>query len=371
MSPLVGAVRGNRWRILLAACVAGLVLYAFLQLHIDLGQSLSLLRKTNVPDYLAAIGVFYAASLVRAARWKLLLRNAGERAALATAWRLQMVGWFLNGLVPAKPGDLYRARALDRAYRTSTSKALGTIAMERLLDAGVLLLLIDALGLLLFRHRMPPVFAVALLASGVILATGLLLLTVFRSVRPRGIRLPARISPFAQRFQAGLIGSVSNIPLLLAITTCLWLMEGVRLYLVVRALPIPILSWIQLTFVALAGSLLTAFPGLPGGLSLVEGGMVAVLVSFGLTVSVGLTVALLDRLINYWSVLLLSLLAISVAAIIHLLHADNGRLAFAPWAHEPYRVARLAIEQRAAQWRSHRKQSPAHVALGGADDLVA
>lgn len=317
MTRLAGVLRKSRWRMLLALGVAALLLYAVVQTHIDLAQTVSLMRKTNWLDYLAAISVFYGASVIRAGRWKLLLHNAGERAGLAKAWRILMVGWFVNGIFPAKPGDLYRARLLGKTYQTSASKALGTIAMERLLDGAVLLLLIDVLGLLLFRQHMPAFFAAALVTTGAFLVLALLAAVLLRAFRPKAIRLPARLAPIAKRFQTGLVGSIANIPLLLGITAFLWLTEGVRLYLVVRALPVPLLSWAQLTFVALAGSLLTAFPGLPGGLSLVEGGMVTVLVYFGLTVSVGLSVALLDRMINYWSVLALSLLAFGLAAAIH------------------------------------------------------
>lgn len=317
MKRLIGTLGHRPWRLMAALGIAMLILYAFLQAHIDLGQTVSLLRKTNWLDYLGAITVFYGASVIRAGRWKLLLRNAGERAGLAKAWRILMVGWFVNGIFPAKPGDLYRARLLGKTYQTSASKALGTIAMERLLDGAVLLLLIDVLGLLLFRQHMPAFFAAALVATAAVLVLALLAVVLLRVFRPKAIRLPALVAPIAERFQAGLVGSIANIPLLLGITAFLWLTEGIRLYLVVRALPVPLLSWAQLTFVALAGSLLTAFPGLPGGLSLVEGGMVTVLVYFGLTVSVGLSVALLDRMINYWSVLFLSLLAFGLAAAIH------------------------------------------------------
>jgi uncharacterized protein (TIRG00374 family) len=190
---------------------------------------------------------------------------------------------------------------------------------------------------------MPSFFTIVLAATGVLLLA-LLMIAVLRTAHPH-FRLHARVSPMIERFQAGLVGSATNIPLLLGITAFLWLMEGVRLYLVVLALPIPVLSWAQLTFVALAGSLLTAFPGLPGGLSLVEGGMVAVLVYFGLTVSVGLTIALLDRLINYWSVLLLSLLAFAIAGLAGpaLADADDRRLALAARRTERDGFARLTV----------------------------
>jgi uncharacterized membrane protein YbhN (UPF0104 family) len=231
----------------------------------------------------------------------------------------------MNGVFPAKPGDLYRARLLGRAYRTPASKALGTIVTERVLDFLILLLLIDALGLLLFHNRMPGFFVIALAGTGVVAGITVVGLVLARFLLgTQTFRLPSRMQPLAARFKAGLLGSVANVPLLLGITVFLWLMEGVRIYLVVKALPVPLLSWTQLTLVALTGSMLTAVPGLPGGLSLVEGGMVTVLAYFGLTVSAALSVALLDRLINYWSVLVMSAALLGFVAAARLVAPTFG-----------------------------------------------
>jgi uncharacterized membrane protein YbhN (UPF0104 family) len=318
-------VRSHRFSSLVAIGLGALLIWAVMHSGVNLGQTLSLLRRTNPVDYLAAIAVFYFSSVVRAGRWKLLLRNAGERAGLATAWRILMVGWFMNGIFPAKPGDVYRAHLLGRSSRTPAAKVLGTIATERMLDFVILLLLIDGLGLLLFHTRMPGFFVVALAGTGAVVAIPALGLALARVLPGRhGLRLPSRLQPLAARFKTGLLGSVANVPLLLSLTVFLWLMEGVRIYLVVKALPVPLLSWTQLTLTALTGSMLTAVPGLPGGLSLVEGGMVTVLAYFGLTVSAALSVALLDRLINYWSVLVMSAAVIGLVAAARLVAPAVG-----------------------------------------------
>ena len=59
-------------------------------------------------------------------------------------------------------------------------------------------------------------------------------------------------------------------------------------------------------FVALAGSLLTSVPGLPGGLVLVEGGMTGAL-ALAMPIGQALAVALLYRTISYWSIVVLGL----------------------------------------------------------------
>ncbi len=73
-----------------------------------------------------------------------------------------------------------------------------------------------------------------------------------------------------------------------------------------------------MVFVALAASLLTTVPFTPAGLGVVEGAVIAVLLwgrVDGLPLDEALvgTIALLDRAITYWSLLL-------VGAVVYLIH---------------------------------------------------
>ena len=85
----------------------------------------------------------------------------------------------------------------------------------------------------------------------------------------------------------------------------------------------------KVSLVALVGSALTGVPGLPGGVALVEGGIVAVLIYFGLSTAAALSVALLDRAINYWSVLVLGALIVAAGRVIARV-AHPRALALAP-----------------------------------------
>jgi uncharacterized protein (TIRG00374 family) len=54
-------------------------------------------------------------------------------------------------------------------------------------------------------------------------------------------------------------------------------------------------------FTALTGSLLSTIPFTPAGLGAVESASVTILSAFGVAASLAVAVAILDRLINYWS----------------------------------------------------------------------
>jgi glycosyltransferase 2 family protein len=303
--------------------------YAMTHAHLDLGQMLRLVGRVNPAGYGAALVVFYVASVLRASRWRMLLRNAGQPTALATDWKAIMIGWLINGLIPAKTGDLYRARAIGRAYPITVSRTLGTIALERLVDFAVLLLLIDGFALLLFRGSLPSAFLGVFIVTAVAAVSVIVALLAAPHVRwSVAAHLPARVGGPVERFRAGFVEAPGNLPLLFGMTAALWLFEAVRLYLVLHALPLQALSLTQVSLVALVGSALTGVPGLPGGVALVEGGIVAVLIYFGLSAAAALSVALLDRAINYWSVLLLGAIIVTAGRLLaHVAHPRQRALA--------------------------------------------
>jgi hypothetical protein len=95
-----------------------------------------------------------------------------------------------------------------------------------------------------------------------------------------------------------------------------WLLEGFRLFFVIEALAYGVggAELFQLTipaiiFVALTSSLLTALPLTPAGLGVVEGTVTAVLTAFfAINQNLAIAVTLLDRLINFWSIIVIGLI---------------------------------------------------------------
>jgi glycosyltransferase 2 family protein len=88
--------------------------------------------------------------------------------------------------------------------------------------------------------------------------------------------------------------------------------EGLRLYFVILALGFPDVEMglSGAVFVALIGSLLTAVPLSPAGLGIVEAGVVGVLtVAYGVLLPEATAIALLDRVISVFSVIVLGTVA--------------------------------------------------------------
>src|SRR5438270_10492750 len=76
------------------------------------------------------------------------------------------ISWFVNCVVPAKLGDLYRAYLAKLWGHISWSKTVGTILAERIIDILVLGALLAGSGFILFHNRLGHISTILLLGLG-------------------------------------------------------------------------------------------------------------------------------------------------------------------------------------------------------------
>ncbi len=263
---------------------------------------------------------YYIGFPIRGYRWTKLLHGAGYKIRTRDGTEILFLSWLVNCIVPAKLGDIYRAYLLKLNTPVSATKTLGTVFMERILD----LIAIAALGVLAgywhWKDQMStlPATVQFIFAFGVVVIVGLIVaLVAMRNFGRRllgALPLPHRVIEFYDRFEEGVFNSVGlrGLPLLGVLTVLIWTTEAMRLYFVVRALGFPAtdLGVSGSMFVALIGSLLTAVPLTPGGLGLVEGGMLGVLTGvFKLSTPQALAIIIVDRAISVFSIVVLGSLA--------------------------------------------------------------
>ena len=75
----------------------------------------------------------WVAIVLRAWRWKWLLRASGLRVGLGSAFHAIMAGYLVNFILP-RAGELFRCVVLGRNHRDAQSVAFGTVVTERLVD---------------------------------------------------------------------------------------------------------------------------------------------------------------------------------------------------------------------------------------------
>ncbi|HEX6290665.1 MAG TPA: lysylphosphatidylglycerol synthase transmembrane domain-containing protein [Herpetosiphonaceae bacterium] len=299
------------------AIAVAIIIFVFRGFDINLAETWQQMRKVNPALYLLAFATFYLTFPIRALRWRILLRNANfpvdegrhSWASLPALTEYIGLSWFANCVVPAKLGDAYRGYLLKHNGDVSFSRSFGTIFAERLLDMIVLFALLVASGWSVFGTRLPSsaryVFIFGLFLV-IVIVTGL---AAMRFLSPLIRRIiPSRLERVYGSFEAGTLGSLKarSLPLLFFLTSLVWMGESLRLFLVIEAMGGLHLNLLSVIFVALMGSLLTTVPATPGGLGLVEGGIIGVLSSplFGVPIAIASAVAVLDRVINYWSIVI-------------------------------------------------------------------
>jgi uncharacterized protein (TIRG00374 family) len=290
-----------------------LIIFIFRNLDLNVGEIWINIRGSNPVYLILGFAVYYGSFPLRAMRWRRLLNNAGitreqgfDLPGLRGLSEIYVLSWFANCVVPAKLGDAYRGYLLKKNAHSSFARTIGTIFAERVMDVFALVTLLLIASLVVFRGSLPsslrlPVFAgIALVVLGVV---GLAALFLF-GTRLRQL-VPARVRPAYERVEHGITTSFSRQGLLgvVVLTSVVWIMEGLRLFLVATAFGVE-LSPASSLLVALLASLLTIMPLTPAGLGVVEGGTIIALKLLNVGAVDAGSIAIVDRIIAYWSVIL-------------------------------------------------------------------
>jgi uncharacterized membrane protein YbhN (UPF0104 family) len=291
------------WRELISTAIP-IALIAFFARNVDWSEAFGTLRRADPVFVLAALFVYYLSFPVRAIRWARLLREGGTRIFGRDLLEILLLGWFVNCLVPAKLGDLYRSYLVKRRFGISLSRTVGVVVAERLLDLFVVFGLLVVDGYVAFGRTILPDLNILYITGG---ALGLLILLGLVGLYAIGPRLgrffPAEVRRIGRLFREGVLHSFRALPIAGPLTLLVWFLETSRLLLVLFALGL-YLPPSQVIFVAVASSLLTTVPLTPAGFGFVEIAMVYVLTSgFGLAQNDAVAVAVLDRAVSVFSVI--------------------------------------------------------------------
>ncbi|MSQ11153.1 MAG: flippase-like domain-containing protein [Dehalococcoidia bacterium] len=288
----------------------GLLALLLTRFNIDLGATWDVIGSANLSLFLLAMVVHYAGLVVRGARWHMMAWNAqigreagGSLLGRAETTTLLLAGWFLNSVGWLRMGDAYRAYAYGRRAGVPFSLSLGVVAAERVVDviATVPLVLLAVAGTAASDEGSGSVayLVISLTLAGLAVAFLLGMLVLGERLARR---LPKPVQESYRRFRKGILGSFRRLPLVGSVSIAVWVLEALRLHLVVQALDVPVGVPLVL-LVALVNAVLTTIPLTPGGVGFVETGMVGVL-TIALPRDTALAVALTDRAISYGSILI-------------------------------------------------------------------
>ena len=327
----------------IGSIVFGIALLVFLFVfvfRIRWDQTLDHILQANPLLLLVALLAYYLTFPIRGLRWWFVLRQVGTHVPYRSATGMLFLSWFVNCLVPAKLGDLYRAFLLKGNFGGSVSRTVGTIFIERIADVIVIAALALAAGFWSFRGRNRPEVD-ALFLIGFVVAVVLILLVI--GLRLFGHRLtrflPTRLHEFYERFHEGSTAAVTvrSVPVIIGLTIVIWLLEGARVYFVIRALALPEvgLGISSSIFVALAAALVTAIPLTPAGVGFVELAIAGVLLIYGVPNEPATAVAITDRAISILTVIVLGGIFYAVSPLVRRAHGSGALERTSAEAHPP------------------------------------
>jgi hypothetical protein len=278
---------------------------------IELGSALSNIRQSNLVWFATGFFVHYLGFVARGWRWRILLNNVWDKeihtAPPPKLWvciKFVFLGSFANCVLGLRIGDAYRAYLVSGSNLNIASRSMGTVLAERVLDMTLVFFLLAGAALWVSAQGslgLAKVFVVVSFILGLLGVLCLLVMWLF------GLKLahflPRKIGELYAKLHDGTLGSFQRIPWLIVLGVLTWMCEVGRLYCVIQALGYD-LAVPMIVFVALANALLTTIPITPGGLGLVEPGIVGLLV-LRFTRESAVSTAILDRSISYLSLVLL------------------------------------------------------------------
>jgi len=261
-----------------------------------LEESWKILGKTRIIYIMLASSAYLLSVYFFAVRWQQVLSSIGYNLKAVNLLPIMFGAAFVNNITPASRtgGESLRIVWANRSFGITYTHALITIIFERLVEAiPVALLILYVLylspsfeSLLLLQKKILPLNS-SLVWIVILIGTGIVVLFFLK-----------KSSFFVRKlYQDWKQLNRSFAPVLL-LSCGVWALDVIRLKLVASALSLPMPLDIIIVFSVLY-LILGCLPITPGGLGIVEGGLVSLLLYFGLSPASAGSFVFLERFVSY------------------------------------------------------------------------
>lgn len=324
--------RPHRWSGLLGIVVS-LVLLAWALHGVPLGELISRLRGVRTLPLVLTVAIATARFPLVAFRWRLLLRREGAVPSYSALWHATAIGFMANNLLPARAGEFARAYAARRLAGARFTTALATIAVERVLDGIVLVVLLLVAVVAGGFARDASVWGVPLIrvAQGAgVLFGGLLLVALVlvhwpqpvvglaRSVAPRVLpgHLAERTLVVLQGFLLGFeaLRRPGSFAVVLFWSFAVWLVTAASYWVGFQAFDLD-LPWSAAFMIQGVVALGIAVPSSPGFVGVFEAAARVALALYGLQEGGAVPFALAYHLATFLPITMLGLLSLAQAGL--------------------------------------------------------
>jgi uncharacterized protein (TIRG00374 family) len=280
--------------------LAGVLLIAVLLSFFDLQGCIAALSDVTARDIVVIFSISFALVLVSVLKWRLFLARLGISATVAHLFRLYLVGYFVNLIMPSALGGdvvrtLYVGKDVDRV------RAMSATLLERY--TGFVAMVAMAFVAVWWAPAVSREITVATVLIGFAafgLTVALLTGTLVRLSEV--LRVPAKVHTKIARMQEGFSWGLSDTRLLIragVLSFAYHLLTIVNTAAVAHAVGWEAVPWGDLFVVVPLILLIGAIPLSPQGLGIQEGAFLFFLHAVGASTGEALAVALLLRAKSY------------------------------------------------------------------------
>ncbi len=271
-----------------------------------LTQGINIIRVSNTLFIALSITLYYASIVAYTLRWRFVLEKACRKTtSLITLFLVNASSIFVNNITPLNRagGEPLRALWLAAQQGVSKAKAFMTIVYERYTElVPVAVILISALlaRTTLLRPYSWLLLIILLVVLTLLLITGYsnkLILPIISRFSGKKLVSRATLEDAWSTLQ-NLIKDKSLLMRALALSSTVWLMELLRLWLIGLSVGVS-LSMYDLVYVDAIYILSGLLALTPGGLGMAEGGLILALSTLGINIEKAVAIAIIERLISY------------------------------------------------------------------------
>jgi len=261
-----------------------------------LGESLKILTETQFRYVILAFLIYLLSVYLFAVRWQQVFSCIGYELKATDLLPILFGAIFVNNLTPASRtgGEPLRILWVNKRFRISYTDGFITILFERLVETVpvILLLLYVVYFFPSLDIKLLPQKSILTLNSTYLLLLALIIIGVL--VWFFWARIAALLKEIQKNWRQL---KKSFIPVLL-LSCGVWVLDIIRLKLIALALNLN-LSLYTIAAVSILYLLLGILPITPGGLGIVEGGLISLLLYFGLPLASSGSFVILERFISF------------------------------------------------------------------------
>ncbi|WP_457750731.1 lysylphosphatidylglycerol synthase transmembrane domain-containing protein [Thermococcus sp.] len=257
------------------------------------GQYFSVMSSASLRYIALAFLTYYISVVLYALRWKLVLKGMGKDVPLFELVKAILASIFMNNITPLSRsgGELLRMAWVSKRARIPTGVSAVSIVYERILET-IPVFILFMVGVTYFSEESMLLLLVGIFGVGLLwfkwdAFVGLSLRVFKTDVSDEEL---SAIFALKKQYNTNILG--------IGLSSMVWLLDVARLKLIALAFGLN-LGWTFIALVSIANLIFGLMAFTPGGIGIIEGGLIGTLTYFGIPSPFAVSITLLERFVSY------------------------------------------------------------------------